>query len=74
MHFEYDDKPANDDVLAYIDNEGDLIVRDSNSNNAFLFSILTDGGHNFHATNLWEPEQEGILKSFRRGDKVTIEF
>ena len=63
MKFEYDVSPEHDECVAYIDADGDLILRDEGK----IYVISQD--------NMFLREvHENARRRFYRGEKITITF
>jgi hypothetical protein len=68
MKFEYENKERDDECVAYIDIDGDLIVKRDQS--AFLIHSDISGSDDSWP---WSPETDATHK-FYPGDKITITF
>jgi hypothetical protein len=71
MSFEYP-TTTTDDVLAYIDEDGDLRIKVDYKSAVLIFANTHDGMVAAPASWDWEPEKARRL--FRAGDSVTIKF
>lgn len=69
MKFTYGTKQDERECVAYIDDVGDLMVKDNAGGATALFG---DDKHYCEGDNAWEPER--AVKKFMVGDKITIEF
>ena len=70
MKFHYNTDTDRGEPVAYIDCDGDLIVKDENDDGVLFSSdhtdVLLDAG--------WEPHGRGVKHRFYKGDSVTITF
>lgn len=67
MKFEYTENTRSDnDVVAYIDADGDLVVRDEYGDAICIMETLISTEVDFHP--------DSATKKFYKGDKVTITF
>ena len=73
MPFTYDDPAPQtfDDVVAYIDRDGDFVLKNVNDRGTLIWSGPTDypGSH-----DRWDWEPGRAKRVFRKGDSVTITF
>lgn len=68
MKFEFDNKEDDRECVAYIDGDGDLIVKGSNDQGNIC---IAHDGFSFDSARFCEAL---AVKKFYRGDKVTITF
>jgi hypothetical protein len=69
MKFKYDDNGDARKCVAYIDGDGDLIIKTVEG------SIWFDAkGGNVYDFGSWDKEQETAVQKFYHGDKITITF
>lgn len=69
MKFEYDTKEDNREVVAFVDNTGDLII-----NLGMSVLILGDSSAEIEDMGTWFSAEDKATKKFYKGDKITITF
>lgn len=70
MKFEYEAKEDDRECVAYIDDVGDLMIKDNRGEATALFG--SSDTHHCEGGNMWEPHR--AVKTFMAVDKVTITF
>ena len=70
MRFEYEGETTDKECVAYIDNEGDLII--NTESNGWVIIGGENSGESYSAS----PDENsfGVKKKFYPGDKITITF
>ena len=69
MKFEYDGDSEHRECVAYIDGDGDVIVRDTLNHTGEHPALISDGNV---GTAEWQPHT--ATRRFYPGDKLTITF
>ena len=72
MKFTYEDKPAQAEPVAYIDNEGDLRIRLVGRGDVMV--LCTDLSGDVMGLSLWAPDDPANHRVFYPGDSITITF
>lgn len=67
MKFEYEDNQVSRECVAYVDDDGDIVIKDVDGDTVCLTSdncLISDYG--------WRPRE--AIHKFYPGDKITITF
>jgi hypothetical protein len=69
MKFEASHDRSVEDTVAYIDKDGDLVIKDSSDT---VVCLSTEVGIINYIDSDWNPEEEGVKQRFHKGDTVMI--
>lgn len=70
MKVSYAQNPTSPEPVAYIDRDGDLIIKDD-MGSVVLFQLDKNC---FYTQDDWEPYHQDVKRHFYKGDSVTITF
>ena len=70
MKFDYEDKKPDSDIVAFIDEDGDLWVKSEED----YYTLNYAGDLNFQDFGNWSKYLINAKRTFVKGDKITITF